>query len=596
MRGTAFRVTSDPALRFADAPQVHPVRRWLRAAGILLRTPAETALILRARLTGRRVRARQAMAALIGLDHRGLWLRPGETFRDATPPGAPMVPGLDPQSDLQSTRDPVRSARADVVILCDPGYELLPGAEAALCAALADHPRFQALYGDALLVRPDGAAMPLLRPAFDPDYLMALDYIGSLIAVRGAAWDAVAAETTASGPARVTDLILRLAERDGPGAIGHLPRPLARVALVNPGRTAGEGGRSAHPARPITGRKVASAPHLRADADVAVAPDGAAAHRAVIRHHLDRTGAADVEAVPGPDGILTLRHPLPPQPPLVSLIVPTRDRLDLLRPCIASLLTRTAWPEREILICDNDSREPETRAYLRDLEARGLARIVPWPGPFDFAAMNNAAARAARGRVLAFVNNDVEARHPDWLERLVCEALRPEVGAVGPKLIDGRGRIQHGGVVLGPGGLVTHAHRFFPGDAPGYLGGLSATRAVSAVTAACLVVEADKFARVGGFDAAAFAVDFNDVDLCLRLGQAGYRTLFVPGAVLDHYEAASRRWTPPALARHRREVAAFKERWGPLLAQDPHYHPGFDPDLGTYARLRPDGAGAVGPR
>ena len=135
--------------------------------------------------------------------------------------------------------------------------------------------------------------------------------------------------------------------------------------------------------------------------------------------------------MPGPDGILTLRHPLPLQPPLVSLIVPTRDRLDLLRPCIASLLTRTAWPEREILICDNDSREPETRAYLRDLEARGLARIVSWPGPFDFAAMNNAAARAARGRVLAFVNNDVEARHPDWLERLVREALRPEVGAVG---------------------------------------------------------------------------------------------------------------------------------------------------------------------
>lgn len=277
--------------------------------------------------------------------------------------------------------------------------------------------------------------------------------------------------------------------------------------------------------------------------------------------------------------------------------MPTRDRLDLLRPCIASLTEGTDWPAREILIADNDSAEPETHAYFRALTERGLARIVACPGPFDFAGMNNRAASVARGRVLAFVNNDVEAIHPDWLDRMVREALRPEIGAVGAKLLDRAGRIQHGGVLLGPGGLVTHAHRFFPGDAPGYLAALSATRAVAAVTAACLVVEAEKFARVGGFDTT-FAVDFNDVDLCLRLGAAGHRTLFVPGAVLNHFEAASRRWSEPARARHRGEVAALKARWGPLLTQDPHYHPGFEPDLGSYARLRWDwpGTGPVSPR
>lgn len=212
---------------------------------------------------------------------------------------------------------------------------------------------------------------------------------------------------------------------------------------------------------------------------------------------------------------------------------------------------------------------------------------MPCPGPFNFAAMNNAAAARARGRLLVFVNNDVEAFRPDWLSRMAREALRPDVGAVGAKLLDGEGRIQHGGIVLGTGGLVTHGHRHFPGDASGYLAALRVTHAVSAVTAACLAVEADKFRAVGGFDEAVFAVDFNDVDLCLRLNAAGYRTLLVPGAVLHHREAASRRWTPEARARHQREIAALKKRWGPLLVQDPHYHPGFDPDLSTHARLRP---------
>jgi GT2 family glycosyltransferase len=316
-----------------------------------------------------------------------------------------------------------------------------------------------------------------------------------------------------------------------------------------------------------------------------------------VRRHLVRIGQA-AEAVVSSEGIVSVIRSLPDPRPLVSLIVPTRDRLDLLRPCIESLQHGTDWPAREILICDNDSRDPATHAYFHSLAARGLARAIPCPGPFNFAAMNNAAARQGRGRLLAFINNDVEAFQPDWLERLCREALRPGIGAVGAKLLDGEGRIQHAGIVLGTGGLVTHGHRHFPGDAPGYLAGLEATREVSAVTAACLVVEAGKFAAVGGFDEKTFAVDFNDVDLCLRLNAAGLRTLLVPSAVLHHREAASRRWTPEARARHEGEVAALKKRWGPLLAQDPHYHPGFDPDLGTYARLRrdwPEGI-AAGPR
>ncbi|MDB5590619.1 glycosyltransferase, partial [Enterovirga sp.] len=326
-----------------------------------------------------------------------------------------------------------------------------------------------------------------------------------------------------------------------------------------------------------------------------VAPEPAA-HAEMAGRALRRAGlAARLETCP--DGMVRIRRPLPEPVPLATLIVPTRDRVDLLRTCLTSLRGRTDWARLDIVVVDNDSRDPATLAYLREIEASGAARILRWPGPFDFAAMNNAAARQASEGLLGFINNDVEAYRPDWLQRMAAEALRPEVGAVGAKLVDADGRIQHGGIVLGTGGgMATHAHRFFPGHAPGHLDRLRRTHRVAAVTAACLVVEARKFHAVGGFDAERFAVDFNDVDLCLRLDDGGWRTLMVPEAVLHHREAASRHWTPEALARHEAEVARFRGRWGARLAADRWYHPGFDPELGTYVRLRPTPPKGAQPR
>lgn len=509
-------------LRFAE-PRPRPVTGTLAA---LARHPARALALLWARLTGRRVRARQGLAALVGIDHR-LALPPTTltAFPEAPEPFA----------------DP------DILLLSAPGHALLSGAAEAIRAAFAD-PGLHALYGDALAQgRAGGPVLPLLRPAFDPDFLAALDYVGPVVALRRTALSEAGIDPRAGA----TAALFRIAERYGPAAIGHLPRILA---FRQPGRAGAGEGRG---------------------------------HAPAVRAHLDRTGRAASAIEPAGEGALRIVHPLPAPRPAASLIVPTRDRLDLLRPCVESLLAAD-WPDLDLVVIDNGSREPETRAYLGALAAAGRARVLPWPGAFDFAAMNNAAARIARGRLLVFVNNDVVADDPAWLARMARHALRPEIGAVGAKLVDGAGRIQHGGIVLGTGGgLVTHAHRHFPGDAPGYLGRLTVAHRVSAVTAACLMVEADKFAAVGGFDAERFAVDFNDVDLCLRLNAAGRHSLMVPEAVLHHYEGLSRRRTPEAAARHAREIAAFETRWGPLLAQDPHYHPGFDPDLSTHARLRP---------
>ncbi|MCJ2069437.1 glycosyltransferase [Methylobacterium sp. J-030] len=498
------------------------------AARRILSHPREAGAILWARLTGKRLRARQRLAALVGIDHR------------LTLP-ARVLDRFLPASERPG---------GDIRLIGDG--ELVAGARARITEAFAADPGLQALYGDALVQElPGGPVLPLLPPVFDTDRLAAFDFLGPFLAYRRTAFD------SGADPVSPADAAFRIAERHGPGAIGHRPEILSV-------RRAG-----------------------RSEA-AALRGGGERIHHRVVEAHLDRTGRAGVRIVAAPDGLLRVEYPLPDPPPLASLIVPTRDRLDLLRPCLESLRDRTDWPSIEILVCDNDSREPETLAYLVDLERQGRGHVVPCPGPFNFAAMNNAAAARARGRLLVFVNNDVEAFRPDWLSLMAREALRPDVGAVGARLLDGEGRIQHGGIVLGTGGLVTHGHRYFPGDAPGYRADLRTTHRVSAVTAACLVVEADKFRALGGFDDAAFAVDFNDVDLCLRLDAAGYRTLLVPEAVLHHREAASRRWTPEARARHAREIAALRQRWGPLLAQDPHYHPGFDPDLSTHARLRRD--------
>ncbi|WP_375463530.1 glycosyltransferase [uncultured Methylobacterium sp.] len=524
----------EPAETGGPKAAMRPGRR-IAAALTLARNPRRTGFVLWSWIAGRRLRARQALAALIGIDHR-LTLPPGILDRF---PVAPPVPD------------------ADIRVLTAPGHALVADAHETFAAAFAADPTLHALYGDALVQgTPGGPVLPLLRSAFDPALLMAVDDLGPVLALRRASLPTASLDPSRDIPAMAA--AFRIAERFGPAAIGHLP---GIVSIWRPWMAeAADAARGREPSRE--------------------------ARLAIVRDHLDRTGQAGARLAIDGDGVIAVAHPLPDPPPAVTVIVPTRDRLDLLRPCVASLRGCTDWPEIEILVCDNDSREAGTRAYFQALEGEGAARIVACPGPFNFAAMNNAAAAFARGKLLAFVNNDVEAFEPDWLGRMAREALRPDVGAVGAKLLDGAGRIQHGGIVLGTGGLVTHAHRHFPGDAPGYGARLRATHAVSAVTAACLVVEAAKFRRVGGFDAAHFAVDFNDVDLCLRLSAAGYRTLMVPGAVLHHREAASRSWTPDACARHNREIVELRRRWGPLLAQDPHYHPGFDPDRSTHARLR----------
>lgn len=264
---------------------------------------------------------------------------------------------------------------------------------------------------------------------------------------------------------------------------------------------------------------------------------------------------------------------LPDSVPTVSVIVPTRNQLGLLRSCIEGL-RHTAYPGLEILVVDNGSDEPETVAYLEALRGDGV-KVLSIPGPFNFSALNNAAVRQASGEMLCFLNNDVEMVDPDWLALLVRQAMRPDIGAVGARLLYPDGTIQHAGVFVGIGGAAGHGHRLQSADESGYFERARLPQRVSAVTAACLVVSREKFEAVGGFDEKDFRVAFNDVDLCMKLNDRGWCSFYEPRATLIHHESKSRGCdrSEHNRARFAAELGALKRKWQTDKRRDPYHHP-----------------------
>lgn len=295
-----------------------------------------------------------------------------------------------------------------------------------------------------------------------------------------------------------------------------------------------------------------------------IAAGGWAAHIPAVLHHRASRQPAPRDVQP-----LTIADALPS----VSVIIPTRNRADLLRTCIAGLRA-TDYPNLEIIIADNDSDDPETLAYFATLAQQGIT-ILHQPGPFNYSTINNNAVAIAQGEFICLMNNDIEILKPDWLAIMVTQAMRPEVGAVGAQLLYPDGRIQHAGVVIGVGNAAGHAHRFLRPEDEGYFRRHALPQYVSAVTAACLVVSKDKFLAVGGLDDKNFAVAFNDVDLCLKLNQQGWQSFYEPRAVLVHHESISRGHDkdPVGAARFAKELAALQRIWRTDEIIDPYHHP-----------------------
>jgi O-antigen biosynthesis protein len=287
-----------------------------------------------------------------------------------------------------------------------------------------------------------------------------------------------------------------------------------------------------------------------------------------------------------------VRWQLPSVAPKISIVVATRDRLDLLRPCLDSILSSVAgYPgPYEILLVDNDSAEPATQEYFTALSANPQIRIIPFRGPFNWSAINNAGAREAGGEVLIFLNNDTVVLTQDWCTELVANALRDDVGAVGARLLYADGTIQHAGVLLGVEGVAGHESVGDASETGGYFGRNHLLRSAAAVTGACLATRRAIFQELdGGFDELNLKVAFNDVDYCMRVRKAGYRVVYNPFAVLYHFESKSRgrELSEAQQKRHRAEASWFRSRWTEAEIVDPYYNPHFERFARPFERLRP---------
>lgn len=259
--------------------------------------------------------------------------------------------------------------------------------------------------------------------------------------------------------------------------------------------------------------------------------------------------------------------------PLVSLIIPTKDELKLVKTCINSILA-SKYQNFEILLINNNSTEQKTLDYFEQIGTHKKIQVLSYSKPFNYSAINNFAVSHAKGDVIGLINNDIEVIDNSWLNYMVSHVCREDVGCVGAKLLYPDDRVQHAGVVMGYGGGAGHAHKYFPRYHSGYLKRLVATNSYSAVTAACLLVKKTDFNAVNGLNEE-LAVAFNDVDFCLRIKGLGRRNLLCTEALLYHHESVSRgrEDTKDKILRFEGEVGFIKKEWKKIIEDDPCYNP-----------------------
>jgi predicted O-linked N-acetylglucosamine transferase (SPINDLY family)/GT2 family glycosyltransferase/ubiquinone/menaquinone biosynthesis C-methylase UbiE len=261
--------------------------------------------------------------------------------------------------------------------------------------------------------------------------------------------------------------------------------------------------------------------------------------------------------------------------PTVSILIATRDRVDLLEKCITSILATIEYKNIEIIIIDNESREELSLTYLNKIKKEKRIKLLSISGKFNYSKLNNLAVGKVKGEILLLLNNDIEAMTKGWFEEMLSHVMRSEIGCVGAKLLYPDDRLQHGGVIVGLGGGAGHSHKFAGKGSRGYNGHLSVVRNVSAVTAACMMIRKEIYENAGGLDEKSFKVAFNDVDFCLRVEKLGYRNLWTPFAELVHHESVSRGDDQSTIEKRIRfsgEILSLQNRWSLKSYDDPHYN------------------------
>jgi GT2 family glycosyltransferase len=436
--------------------------------------------------------------------------------------------------DSPTLADAYRVASGDFLAFIEAGDALSPDALFELVKRLQHDPAPDLVYSDEDAITADGRREdPLFKPDWSPDLLLSMNYVVRFGLLRRRLVDEIGGFSPESGPGQAYDLVLRLTEKTE--RIAHVPKILYHRRSGNATPTA-------------SGR--------------AAMDDECCALTAALSRRGRRGRVTTTSPQQGPRSYVT-RFELR-DTPLVSIIIPTRNNRKLLQNAIESIRRHTDYKRYEILVVDNGSTEPGTVEYLASLPPG--CQVYRWTDRFNYSSINNFGVRHAHGEQLVFLNDDVEVISADWLTAMLEHAERPEVGAVGARLLYRDGRIQHAGVVVGINQGAANAFRQRSGDATS-LRLAELVREVSAVTGACMMVRREVFDEVSGFDET-MPVIFNDVDFCLRLRQHHYVVLYTPHAQLYHFEGSTRGRRNP-----KRDRDVFQARWAHLLAHtDPYYN------------------------
>ncbi|WP_208976565.1 glycosyltransferase [Methylotuvimicrobium buryatense] len=383
-----------------------------------------------------------------------------------------------------------------------------------------------------------GYQNPRFKPDVNIDYLYSYNYLGAC-AISAQALKVLGGWHT-DGEAQSYDFALHVLDQCGEAALAHIPEVLIHLP-------------------PNKIQSLTESLH----------------RQALMEHFKRRNIEVDIQEGYLPNTFnIVYRWP---QTPLVSIIIPTRDRLDLLKPCVESLLDKTQYPNYEVLVVDNQSEKSETLEYFQKLEQEyNHVRVIKYAKPYNYSAINNAAAEQANGDYLVLLNNDTVIIQEQWLERLLNHGLRDEVGIVGARLVFPNQTLQHAGVILGMGpfGVADHPHISLPLTDPGYMNRAQVVQNFSAVTAACLLIRKSIYFDVGGLDAENFKVLFNDVDLCLKVRERGYKIVWTPYVTEVHHGSSSIKAdrNPDNVKRARQEADGMVKKWLPQLANDPAYN------------------------
>ena len=453
-----------------------------------------------------------------------------------------VKPGVDLAAAFNSALEKIQGK---FLALINQHDQIPPHALFFVAQEINNHPDVDLIYTDDDSV--DGTNKrfnPRFKPDWNPEMFFSYNYLAKLTIYRHSRILKLGGYRSGFEGAEDYDLSLRYLRETAPNKIRHIPKILYHSRAV--------------------GHSVISTPlhHL--------------AHQSgkrALSTFYDSDGFT-VEDGPAP-GIYKINYPLPTQLPLVSIIIPTRDKVELLRKCIESIQQKTDYWNWEMLVVDNQSVQSETHSYFEQIQNDSRIKVLRYDKPFNYSGLNNYAVQYTQGEILALLNNDVEVIDKEWLSEMVSHAIRPGIGAVGAKLLYSNGMVQHAGVIIGLGGVAGHAHKYLYRDDPGYCYRAVVRQNLSAVTGACLVVKKSIYKEVGGLNAVELAVAFNDVDFCLKLLKIGYRNVFTPYARLYHHESMTRGHddTPEKHAILVKELESMKRIWGINLQQDPAYNP-----------------------